>query len=178
MIPNIKEGESTKEENSISHKEIKRNSFQNLPLNDQNSGKASSSTGKLLHSDDLDVGLLNPIPKKVFKKSSSLQLEINNPESSALKKMEINSESDKAEVNKVYQDLILEKPMNKSAMKKKKQTFGLDINTINENYTFGGEHGKQLASDMDDTMDKLFREVSELAKECVAYMSKLIINLL
>ena len=149
----------------------------NFPLNDQNSSKASS-TENMLHVDDYEVVVLNSLPKKGFKKSNSLRLDINNSEPS-LKKIEINVEP---EENKVSQDLILAKPVTKSVMKKKKPTFStslaLDIDTINENYTFGGEQGKQLASDMDDVMDKLFKEVSEIAQRCVAYMSKFAINLI
>ena len=158
-------------------KELEKESNVALELNDENSSKAIS-TKNLLALNIPDKAFLNPIPKKGLKKQLNLQLNINNfdPEP-VIQVKEIISEPQKAEETKEHQDFNSAKPV----MKKKKPTFGslaLDIDTINENYTFGGEQGKQVASDMDHTMDKLFQEVSELARECVAYMSKFAFYLL
>ena len=50
---------------------------------------------------------------------------------------------------------------------------GLDIDAINEEFTFGGEKGQKMMDegDIEKLMKGVFTEVEKLARECAEYMS-------
>lgn len=60
----------------------------------------------------------------------------------------------------------------------KKKMMELDIQGINETHTIGGEKGRRIVTDIEDEVNALYKEISDLAKLCVQYMSKLIFHLL
>lgn len=68
------------------------------------------------------------------------------------------------------------KKTTKPSFKSKKQGMGrglgLDIESINEDFTFGGEHGQKNIKNSDEEANKFIKEISDLAAECVQFMSK------
>ena len=55
----------------------------------------------------------------------------------------------------------------------------LDVDAINQEFTFGGEKGQRMLDDTDMTniMDIVVKEVYRLAQECVDHMSKMILSI-
>ena len=71
-------------------------------------------------------------------------------------------------------ELPRKKP-SKSGFKAKKMALGggigLDIDSINEEFTFGGEQGKKVLNNLSDEQESYYKDVSEYARLCVEYMS-------
>lgn len=77
------------------------------------------------------------------------------------------------EEEKQSQPISFTKPVKgKPSFKKKME---LNIDSINEAHTIGGEKGRRVVTDIDDEINAFAKEIGELAKECVQYMSKLFI---
>lgn len=101
---------------------------------------------------------------------------IKNSDSEADPETIIHDNQPKLILNEPLEALILPiKKEAKAGFKSKKLTMGglgLDIDSINANFTFGGEQGQKVATNTEQEVDEFAKGIADLAKMCVQYMSK------